>query len=131
MAYYATIVTTLGIMALVARRKGPSPARPREVRFRQTVLGLIGVAAVGLLVNISSEGMQMITREELGLNQVLELAVELPESMEDNETLDLDAEIVWTRPNDHLGVIDNGLRLRYVSSEAAEKLKSLIRYYTS
>jgi plastocyanin len=39
-----------GIMALIARRSGPTPPRPREVRFRQSVLGLIGVAAVVSIV---------------------------------------------------------------------------------
>lgn len=86
---------------------------------------------VGLLIDVSDEGLLVMTEEDLGENKVLELALELPVQIEDGGRLDLDAEIVWTKHNDHLGVINNGMRLRYVSESASEKLRQLIQYYTS
>ena len=85
---------------------------------------------VGLLVDVSNDGMLVMTKEDLAENQVLELALGMPDQIEVGGHLDIDAEIVWTRHSEHLGIVNNGLRLRYLSPEASEKLKKLISYYT-
>jgi hypothetical protein len=85
---------------------------------------------VGLLVDVSSEGMLVMTKEDLAENRVLELALELPDQIEVGGQLDLDAEVIWTKHSVHLGIINNGMRLRYLSTEAAEKLQKVISFYT-
>ena len=85
---------------------------------------------VGLLIDVSYDGMLVMTKEDLAENKVLELALALPDQIEDGGQLDLDAEVIWTKHSEHLGIINNGMRLRYLSTEASEKLKKLISFYT-
>jgi hypothetical protein len=86
---------------------------------------------VGVLLDVSNDGLLVMTREDLSENQILELALDLPDQIEHGGQLELDAEVVWTKHSDHTGLINNGMRLRYLSPEASEKLEQLIRYYTS
>jgi len=86
---------------------------------------------VGLLLDVSDEGLLVMTKEDLSENQVLELTLKLPDQIEDGGQLEVDAEVIWTKHSDHTGAINNGMRLRYLSPEASEKLQKLIIYYTS
>jgi hypothetical protein len=81
---------------------------------------------VGRLVDITPEGIRLVSEEEIPNNTKFELRVILPEGFSGGEYLDIDAKSVWSKRTANPKLFESGFVLINGTEEQSELIENLI-----
>ncbi|QSA96612.1 PilZ domain-containing protein [Methylococcus sp. EFPC2] len=84
---------------------------------------------VGNLVDITSEGVMLVSEHELGVGNLYHLRMELPAEMFPHGRLDLDAECLWSGNDVNPEFFDSGFRLLNIDEKALSCIRYLLDMY--
>ena len=94
-----------------------------------TVFERITQKPLGRIGNISSEGILLLCEEELGIQKLLELAIELPREIHGRTSLEFNAQVMWVKPVENTGLVGCGMAFRHVTEDEMEIFEELIREF--
>ncbi len=83
----------------------------------------------GELVNITAEGLMIITDREIETQAIFQLALQLPEALAGNDTLVLGADCLWCRRAENFYRYWAGFQIIDASDHAVEQIEALINLY--
>jgi len=95
----------------------------RRKRFRKSNLHVTQVVhrdsgqALGRLVNITTEGMLVITSQSFQKGEIYPLSVILPRRVADTQVLECEAEVKWCRPDGNPSYHAVGMQFMNLSHE--------------
>ncbi len=69
----------------------------KEINQPVTVIDTINGGRFGELVNITTEGLMLICERELEIGSIFQLSLQLPEPINDKQTIELGADCLWCR----------------------------------
>jgi len=84
---------------------------------------------LGRIGNISSEGILLLTDEEISRGKLLELVIPLPREMRGQTEVEFNAQVMWAKPVETTGQWGCGLAFRHVTQEEMEIFEELIKEY--
>lgn len=90
----------------------------------------INGGAFGELVNITTEGLMVITDREIETQAIFQLALQLPEPMVGSEMLVLGADCLWCRRAENFYRYWAGFQIIDASDHAIEQIEALISLYS-
>lgn len=104
--------------------------QPR-IELNQTILihDVINGGVFGELVNVTTEGMMIMTERDIPTNAIYQLSLQLPVPICELETIDLGAECLWCRDESHFKRHWAGFHIIDVSDIGLNQLEMLIEYY--
>lgn len=80
---------------------------------------------IGYLADMTTGGAMLICDKPLEINQVLHMRIDLPEGYA-RETLDLNARVVWSQPEQDPDTFRTGLQLMNITPEEISLLGRLV-----
>ncbi len=83
----------------------------------------------GELVNITAEGLMIITDREIETQAIFQLALQLPEPLAGNDMLVLGADCLWCRRAENFYRYWAGFQIIDASDHAVEQIDALINLY--
>ncbi len=106
----------------------------RKVRRRSLVFDFEVVEAssglsVGRLINISLEGMMLISTERHMSDTVLELSIKLPETIFGKNHIDCKAKCMWCKKNEKTDFFEAGFHLFELPEDDIKAIVSLVTKY--
>ncbi len=110
--------------------------RRQDARFHLNVMNQETDESVGRLVNLTTNGMQIISEQPILTDTTYHLEVELPslpeesvlpEGVDVTEQVQFDARAVWSRKKTNLDFWDTGMELTNVSQETVDTLYSALQ----
>lgn len=81
---------------------------------------------VGRLVDITPEGIRLVSEEEIPTDTTFEFRVILPEGFSGGEYLDVDAKSVWSKRTPNPKLFESGFMLINGTDEQVEMIENLI-----
>jgi hypothetical protein len=84
---------------------------------------------IGHLVDVTKEGMMLISERPLATGQTMDLYMLLPQEIFGREELGFQAQCMWSRPDINPSFFDSGLRLTGVDDKDKECIEDLIVQY--
>jgi len=106
--------------------------RKQERRDLITYLRVFGENAeqpVGHLVDITTEGMMLISEEPVETGKVLQLRVVLPAKIEESKEISLSAKAMWCREDENPAFYNTGFKLVNPSPEHIKIIEHSIQRY--
>jgi hypothetical protein len=88
-------------------------------------------APIGELVNITVEGLMIISDQEMATNSIFQFSLELPEPIEGTNRIDLGVDCLWSRSAENVNRHWSGYQIIDASPEALEAIDALIGGYAS
>ncbi len=80
---------------------------------------------IGSLVDISVEGILLLSNEPVELNRILQLTLELPEDLNGQKSISFGAESLWSEHVIAMKQYWTGFRIIDISAENIERIESL------
>ena len=84
---------------------------------------------MGHLVDVSPEGVMLISEEPIETRTLFQLKMTLPEEMDQRRELIFNAESLWCRPDANPDFFDTGFRLKDMASGDILLIERLIRSF--
>jgi hypothetical protein len=84
----------------------------------------------GELVNITTEGLMVMTDREIETQAIFQLALQLPEMMAGSDILVLGADCLWCRRAENFYRYWAGFQIIDASDHAVEQIEALINLYS-
>lgn len=84
----------------------------------------------GELVNITTEGLMVMTDREIETQAIFQLALQLPEMMSGSDLLVLGADCLWCRRAENFYRYWAGFQIIDASDHAVEQIEALINMYS-
>ena len=84
---------------------------------------------VGHLVDVTTEGVMLMSEDPFGLGPVYQLRMVLPEAIEGSTQVHFDAKCIWCREGIAPGFYDSGFDLLAISREHKQEIERLIVEY--
>ncbi|MBL4826957.1 MAG: PilZ domain-containing protein [Spongiibacteraceae bacterium] len=84
----------------------------------------------GELVNITTEGMMLITDKEISTHSIFQLSIVLPCNPQDKETVEVGADCLWCRKVENFHRYWAGFHIIDISAQATQQLENLISHYS-
>lgn len=81
---------------------------------------------LGHVVDISKEGMRLVSDKPIPLNQTFRLWVDVPKENTTRQRIPLEAESLWSGRDINPDFYDTGFRIKNISTQAMLQLKLLI-----
>ena len=78
-------------------RQRPRKNTPHLVK----VLDLRTLETVGRVVDITADGMKIVTKHDIGVGEIFEFRIVLPVMVHYRTEIDVEAEAMWTRQDDN------------------------------
>ncbi len=85
---------------------------------------------LGYIVNISTEGLRLVSRVPLLTHTVFQFRVKLPREIEGERNIDFDALSCWCRPDASPDCFDTGFKLVDTPQALLELVESLRLYFS-
>jgi len=107
----------------------------RRKRDRKATLHIIRVLnrdtgkQIGRLVNITTDGMMLITKKPIDRGTIIPVRMVLPWMIHDKEELEFSAEVRWCRPDTNPNYEAVGFRLLNVSREGTEIIEAVFHEF--
>ena len=101
----------------------------KELNHSIIVFDLINSVELGELVNVSIEGLMLITNKEVPIQSIYQLSLQLPTAINGKSTLELEADCLWCRKIEDFHRYWAGLQIIDASDAAMEQLGVLISQY--
>ncbi len=109
----------------------------RRQKKRETASGYYTVfdtqtdKPLGKVVNLSEEGIMLISEWPVETSQLFHCRMALPEKVLDRRLVVFDAECKWCRMNETAGVYECGYYFQEISAKDQEVIKLLLKAWTS
>ena len=84
---------------------------------------------LGYLFDLTIEGAMVVGEIELPTGTTLLARIDLPEGLCPKKFLDIEADVVWSRPNEDDGTYKAGLKLLNTPPDSVEMLDCLIDHF--
>ncbi len=81
---------------------------------------------IGNLVDITSAGMMLISEDAIPTGRLFEFKIELPQKMDGTESIDVQAQSMWSKNDINPVLFDSGFQFKELSSEAKTIIQTLI-----
>jgi uncharacterized protein YjbI with pentapeptide repeats len=118
----------------VPEKKGVSRNKRRQKRIpvtpHLTVFERRTRALIGSLVDITTQGVKILSKNPLQVNTVYYIGIELPDGIGFGDTLEIDIKSVWCKPNPYEEGYNTGFVIQKVSQEGIRSIDMLIREYS-
>lgn len=83
----------------------------------------------GELINVTVEGMMVITEKEIPTQSIYQLSLQLPLEIEGSNTVELGADCLWSRKIENFHRFWAGFQIIDASDQAMAQLRQLINHY--
>ncbi|MFH1146655.1 MAG: PilZ domain-containing protein [Pseudomonadota bacterium] len=84
---------------------------------------------LGNLVDITTEGLMLVTKERIGPDALLEFRIVLPSGLLGKPYLDLDGKSLWCELDVNPDLFATGFRFFNISEETLDDIEHLIEHY--
>lgn len=101
----------------------------RELSQTVAITDVINQRHMGELINITREGLMLITDRAIETQSIFQLALQLPQRLEGSDQLLLGADCLWCRPAENLHRYWAGFQIIDASDMALAQIETLIRLY--
>jgi hypothetical protein len=101
-----------------------------ELKYYLSVYNRKTGKLVGYIVNISQEGMRLVSNIPLLTHSVFQLQIKLPKEIQGEKTINFDALSCWCRPDVSPDCFDTGFRLVNTPAELEVLIDELIGYFS-
>lgn len=108
--------------------------RKLERKELSTTIGIRNVITgdiIGELVNITIEGMMIISDQEMDTNSIFQFQLALPETINGHDTIDVGVDCLWCRSAENFNRYWSGYQIIDASDDATETIASLISDYAT
>ncbi len=95
------------------------------------VFDVISGERMGEVVNITVEGLMLVTERAMETGSIYQLALALPESVDEHQVINVGAECLWSSPTSVAGHNWAGFQIIDASSVAETLIQHLIATYAS
>jgi hypothetical protein len=85
---------------------------------------------VGELVNITVEGLMIISDQEMSTNSIFQFSLELPEAINGQSSIDLGVDCLWSRSAENFNRHWSGYQIIDASPDALVTIDALISGYS-
>ncbi len=85
---------------------------------------------IGYIVNISQEGLRLVSHIPLLTHSVFQFRIKLPREIEGERNIDFDALSCWCRPDVSPDCFDTGFKIVDAPHSLVELVESLTQYFT-
>ncbi len=101
----------------------------RELNEAVLIHDLINGGPFGELVNITAEGLMLITDREVETQAIFQMGLQLPEQLEGSDQLVIGADCLWCRRAENFHRYWAGFQIIDASDKALAQIDALIRLY--
>lgn len=101
----------------------------RELNQTIAITDVINGGRLGELINITSEGLMLITDRAIETQSIFQLALQLPERLEGSDQLVLGADCLWCRQAENFHRYWAGFQIIDASDTALAQIDALISLY--
>lgn len=101
----------------------------KELNQTIAVHDVINGGVFGELINVTTEGIMVITDREIETQAIFQLSLELPEPLIGSTEIVLGADCLWCRRAEHFSRYWAGFQIIDASELALEQLEALIDLY--
>jgi hypothetical protein len=84
---------------------------------------------IGHLVDITSEGIMLISEEPFEIDKVFHFRMMLPKEIIGKESLEFSVQSLWTKKDINPDFIDTGFKLLDLKEADAQRIDQLIHYF--
>lgn len=102
----------------------------REPTQSVTILDVINGGEFGELVNVSVEGIMVMTEQEIPTQSIYQLSLQLPTEIKGRTTVELGADCLWCRKVENFHRYWAGFHIIDASDLALEQLQEMIAQYS-
>ncbi|MEE8056456.1 MAG: PilZ domain-containing protein [Pseudomonadales bacterium] len=102
----------------------------KELNQPITIIDVINGGDFGELVNVSVEGMMVITDKEIPTHSIYQLSLQLPIEINGSSTVEVGADSLWCRKVENFHRYWTGFHIIDVSDTAMAQLEALIAHYS-
>lgn len=100
-----------------------------ELNQTITVTDAITNQRFGELVNLSAEGLMIITDQQLDTHSIFQLCLQLPVAIAGHTTIELGADCLWCREAENFNRYWSGFQIIDASDLAVQQLTELTNHY--
>lgn len=100
-----------------------------EISQRIMIKDVINGGTFGELVNVTVEGIMVITEQEIPIQSIYQLSLELPFDLCGSNTIDLGADCLWCRDVENISRFWSGFQIIDASPTAMQQMQELISRY--
>ena len=94
------------------------------------IVDVINKGNFGELVNVTVEGIMVITDKEISTSSIYQLSLQLPVEIEGNTTIEIGADCLWCRKTENFTRYWAGFQIIDASDTALNQLQHLISHYS-
>lgn len=94
-----------------------------------TIVDTINGGAFGELINVSTDGIMVMTQKEIPTHSIYQLALELPVDIEGSRLVELGADCLWCRKAENFHRFWAGFQIIDASDQASRQISHLIDEY--
>jgi hypothetical protein len=102
----------------------------KELSQRIPIIDTINGGEFGELVNVTVEGLMVMTEKEIPTQSIYQLSLQLPVEIEGSKTVELGADSLWCRNVENFNRYWTGLHIIDASDQAMAQLEYLITHYS-
>lgn len=105
--------------------------RLERVELNQTIVitDIITGKRFGELINVTTEGLMIMTDEEIATHSIFQLSMQLPVEIAGENTIELGADCLWCRKAENFSRHWAGFHIIDASDTAVSQLGELIDHY--
>ncbi len=100
-----------------------------ELNQTINIIDTINGGTFGELVNVTVEGLMIMTDREIPIQSIFQLALELPMEIAGNSTVELGADCLWCKKVENFNRYWAGFHIIDASDTATKQLNELIKLY--
>ena len=102
----------------------------KELNQRIPIIDTINGGEFGELVNVTVEGIMIISDKEIPTQSIYQLSLQLPVEIDGSSTVELGADSLWCRSVENFNRYWAGLHIIDASDHALTQLEELIAHYS-
>ena len=102
----------------------------KEINQTIEITDVINGGKFGELINITVEGLMVITDKETPTSSIYQLSIKLPVELHGSNTVELGADCLWCRNDDNFHRFWSGFQIIDASETAVKQIEDLVEAYS-
>ena len=102
----------------------------KEINQTIDVIDIINGGKFGELINITVEGLMVMTETEIPTQSIYQLSIKLPVELHGSNTVELGADCLWCRKDENFHRFWAGFQIIDASDTAVKQIEELIEAYS-
>jgi hypothetical protein len=102
----------------------------REINQTIDITDVINGGKFGELINITTEGLMVMTEREIPTQSIYQLSLKLPVELHGSITVELGADCLWCRKDENFHRFWAGFQIIDASDNAVKQIEELIEAYS-